>query len=147
VSCKACRKFRSWIRRWLGIDEVITKQGEYFTKYVDMSLSPTVLTVAKLQEKSNKLTEAGGLLESTIRQFDEAVTAISKRLNENDQELAERLEVLRGMIREQRQENNKLRNLLKDQDKEIADISLSVKRIEYPGFEPIAAYDPESSPS
>lgn len=55
MSCKGCETRKGKIRKWLGIDAIMTKQGEYFTEFVYRQLKRRDDVILKLHLRIEKL--------------------------------------------------------------------------------------------
>jgi len=55
MTCSGCEHRKGLIRKWLGIDAIITKQGEYFTLFVHRELRKRDAIIQTLHDKIVKL--------------------------------------------------------------------------------------------
>jgi len=66
VSCKYCGRLKTVIRGWLGIDQIITKQGLMFSNLIE----------SQVTEKLREMMRAGKSLEDAVAALDSANTEL-----------------------------------------------------------------------
>ena len=137
MSCKTCNKIRARIRNWLGIDEIITKQGVYFSQYVDAQVKDVVDEIEHINHRLLELTDAGAELEASVSVLDETNVTLHQIANSRHTEQEERLAAIRGLIRDAKFELRKIKDVVDGGDAEISNLAERVQKIEFPGFEAV----------
>lgn len=134
MSCKGCQdrkaKLAAWIRRKIGVTEVLTTQGKYFTKYVDTN-------VENLQKRIADLVRAGSELESALSALDEANSALHVMSADEREVLRERVMAMRTMMKQNRDDVRKAQISISDISHDIVQMFDRIEKLEFPGFKPV----------
>lgn len=141
MSCKGCArrraKLQAWFRRLLGIDEIITKQGEYFVKYVDSTYESAYKSTNAAHEKIGQLMEAGSALESGLSEFGMLMAQNASELSNKNTDLHERIMIIRTYILENQTECRKLNDGIVALRSRANEQEERLHKVEFPGFEPV----------